>query len=252
MSKSLERNVEALTYKGEPRYGRSKQAKLTTKQYLVYAWLLSVSYWNAKDREDHYYVYKNSFKIKDAVAEIGITQPTWRSAITALKTYHYIEEQSDKYLIYWPSQSFVPIHIDILKFLIQASKEIKGGYHIVAVYSTIAKYYQKVVEDGNDFCEITVNQIRTIFESRSRHKEDSNYLTYELMFGLFSITGLMKIKTVGRQYSGNSYTAYQISNVKIDGLPEGFMEHNGGSDETLKELMAIVADSVEGDVDWNL
>lgn len=57
-----QRQVEALSYEDK------EKSVLTTKQYFVYAYLLSVSKWNANRKEDHYYVYKNSFMIKDAIA----------------------------------------------------------------------------------------------------------------------------------------------------------------------------------------
>ena len=64
---SYDRDFEALDY------GKAQKAKLTAKQYLVYSYLMYMSVWDAKSREDHYYVYKNSFKIKDACAIIGIS-----------------------------------------------------------------------------------------------------------------------------------------------------------------------------------
>ena len=84
LGKSQERLFEALNY------GKIEKAKLTTKQYLVYSYLMSVSKWDAQDKEKHYYVYKNSFLIKDICVLLNISQPTWRSAIKKLKEKLYI------------------------------------------------------------------------------------------------------------------------------------------------------------------
>jgi len=52
-------------------YEKRKKGPLTEKQYLVYAYLLSISKWNPT--ESHYYVYKNSFLVKDACKLIGVS-----------------------------------------------------------------------------------------------------------------------------------------------------------------------------------
>lgn len=78
-------------YKTIP-YEKHEKGPLTEKQYLVYAYLLSISKWNPN--EAHYFVYKNSFKIKDAAELLGIAEKTWRNAITALKEKHYISENT--------------------------------------------------------------------------------------------------------------------------------------------------------------
>ena len=93
MSKSQDRLFEALNY------GKGQKAKLTNKQYLVYSYLMSVSKWDSLDREHHYYVYKNSFVIKQVCEMLGISQPTWRSAIEKLVLEGYIENYKSYYII---------------------------------------------------------------------------------------------------------------------------------------------------------
>lgn len=52
-------------------YEKKEKSPLTEKQYLVYAYLLSISKWNPL--ESHYYVYKNSFLVKEACALIDVS-----------------------------------------------------------------------------------------------------------------------------------------------------------------------------------
>ena len=71
-------------------------SKLTAKQYLVYAYLMSISIWNAQQKEGHYYVYKNSFTVKEAAALLNISENTWRSAIRELRKQGYIWYDCEK------------------------------------------------------------------------------------------------------------------------------------------------------------
>ena len=71
-------------------------SNLTAKQYLVYAYLMSISIWNAQQKEGHYYVYKNSFTVKDAATLLNISENTWRSAIRELRKQGYIWYECEK------------------------------------------------------------------------------------------------------------------------------------------------------------
>lgn len=57
--KSLERYFYALDYEKEIK------SKLTSKQFIVYTYLLSISKWDSQTKEEHYYVYFNSFTAKE-------------------------------------------------------------------------------------------------------------------------------------------------------------------------------------------
>lgn len=80
---------------------------------MVYSYLLSISKWNPQDKEDHYYVYFNSFKIKDACELLKISQPTWRSAIEKLENLGYIRKYPEQkfFLIDYARESYAPLNI---------------------------------------------------------------------------------------------------------------------------------------------
>ena len=105
-------------------YEKQQKGPLTEKQYLVYAYLLSISKWNPN--EAHYYVYKNSFKIKDAIEVIGVSDNTWRRAIQALITNHYISENTTtkSYQIYH-GIDYAALNINLIKNLVKYSKCIQ-------------------------------------------------------------------------------------------------------------------------------
>lgn len=225
MGKSQERLFEALNY------GKSEKAKLTTKQYLVYSYLMSISKWDAQDRENHYYVYKNSFLVKDACALLSISQPTWRSAIKKLKEELYIQE-FDKYYIIDIPNTYAPLNINLIKFLIQFGSAIDNGGNIVSVYSLIYRYH-KFCYDNNQVCEITINQLRKIFNTKS----SKDVMTaYRLMLAIFETYQLIEVNKVGKQFQGCPYTSYIIKRVDLD-ISNDMALDEGGPDN-IEDIIA--------------
>ena len=228
LGKSQERLFEALNY------GKTEKAKLTTKQYLVYSYLMSVSKWDAQDKEKHYYVYKNSFLIKDVCVLLNISQPTWRSAIKKLKEKLYIQE-FDKYYIIDIPNTYAPLNINLIKFLLQFGSVIDNGGNIISVYSLIYRYY-KFCCDNNQICEITINQLRKIFNTKSSKEV---LTTYRLMIDIFEIYNLMEIDRVGKQFQGNPYLSYVVKNVNLN-VSKDLISDNGGPDN-IENIIAALA-----------
>ena len=227
LGKSQERLFEALNY------GKIEKAKLTTKQYLVYSYLMSVSKWDALDKEKHYYVYKNSFLIKDVCVLLNISQPTWRSAIKKLKEKLYIQE-FDKYYIIDIPNTYAPLNINLIKFLLQFGSVIDNGGNIISVYSLIYRYY-KFCCDNNQICEITINQLRKIFNTKSSKEV---LTTYRLMIDIFEIYNLMEIDRVGKQFQGNPYLSYVVKNVNLN-VSKDSISDNGGPDNIENIIVAL-------------
>lgn len=148
MKRVEQRDFEALDY------GRQAKAKLTAKQYLVYSYLMSISKWDSQDKESHYYVYKNSFVVNSACKLLGMTAPTWRAAIKKLTEEGYIY-QFDKYYIIDIPNSYAPLHINLIKTLVQFGSQIRNGGHIVSVYSVLYKFWKYQI-DNNAQCVITI------------------------------------------------------------------------------------------------
>lgn len=99
---------------------------------------MSLSWWNAKDKESHYYVYKNQFKIKDACEILNISQPTWREAIEKLNEKCMIREENKFFKIYFPT-TYAPLDIKVIKLLLPYGSKLcsRGGGNIISVYSLI-------------------------------------------------------------------------------------------------------------------
>lgn len=204
MKNSQDRLFEALDY------GKGQKAKLTKKQYLVYSYLMTISKWDAQDKERHYYVYKNSLTIKDACQTINISQPTWRTAIKKLIDFGYIQEYN-KYFTIDTHKTYVPLNIELIKFLLTCGVELTNGGNIIGVYSTIYKYW-KLYNDNNDICEITINQLRALFDGKT---DKNTLMAYRIMLGLFIHFNLIDVQLVSKQLAGKFYTIYVIKDVKL-------------------------------------
>lgn len=216
---------------------------------------MSISKWNANAREDHYYVYKNSFLVKDAVKIIGISQPTWRSAIAKLDELHYIKDEGSRYRIRI-RQPYAPLQIELIKYLVNYGRGLNTmtlideetgellknngqGGNIVAVYSLLWLYWQKC---GKDPCEISINQLKTIFKSK---RDKATTQIYRLMIGLFQSSGLMAITYITKEGPGGyPNTYYKINYVNTD-LPVAIKNKNDGDDnvqEILKKIQLDLSD----------
>lgn len=195
------RKIEALPYGGE------KEARLTNKQYLVYAYLVSISTYNSFDSISQYYVYKNSFKVKNACKILNITQPTWRSAIEALISNNYIIKYSNYYTIKIPDYC-IPLEVDLIKFLLKIGSQIETGGNIVGVYTEIFRYWKMCIE-SQDICKITITKLKLPFTCQ-REKEVMS--TYKLLLKIFDYFNLIEIEKSKKNGAlGNFYIVKNVS-----------------------------------------
>lgn len=201
---------------------------------------MSISKWNAQTKETHYYVYKNSFMVKDAVKIIGITQPTWRSAIKKLIDERYIVDEGDHYRIRL-KKPYAPLHIDLIKALLPYGKELsiihKQGGNIIAVYSLLYLYWDSCQINSTE-CSITINQIKALFKSE---RTNATTMVYKMMLGIFQAYDLIHM-TIRYQSSpdGKSYPLYTINKVRLE-LPKEMENEEIGDSEITHILDAIKA-----------
>ena len=214
------------------------KTKLTKKQFLVYTFLLSISKWDAQTKEEHYYVYKNSFVIKDACAKIGISQPTWRAAIKKLKDEFYIQEYDNWFTIDFPA-TYAPLNIKLISLLLEFSIVMNNGGNLVGVYATLYRYWSYCKNNGSKCC-ITINQLLKLFEATFTH-EAGRY--YEVLLGLFYSQGLITMKMNTKKYLGQDYTEYEILDVNCQ-LPVSMQERNFGPDD-IKDIIGALQNSID-------
>ena len=201
-----ERHTEALKYKDQ------QKGKLTEKQYSVYTYLLSKSMYNAQDQEPHYYVYKNSFKVKDACKTLHIVDNTWRNSIKKLIDSHYIKESENKeyYIIHLPAY-YSSLHIGLICNLIPYGSVIKNGGIIVMLYSVVYRYFQYAAENHIS-CDLTISQLAQLFYGDNRRADQM--MGIRLMLALFKEFKLIDYALVPEQLpTGQEYMVYRIRNI---------------------------------------
>lgn len=231
-TKSLERFFYALDYE------KRIKSSLTKKQFLIYTYLMSISKWDSQSKEEHYYVYFNSFTVKEACAKIGISQPTWRTAIQKLEKENLIATRDKWYKINFPT-TYAPLHIHLISFLLEFSAAINNSGNLVGVYATLYRYW-KVCKDNNQCCCVSINQLLKLFEVR--HDEITGRY-YELLMSLFMCQGLMTIKMNNKKYKGIPYTEYEIQFVNTQ-LPTVLNSKSYGTDD-VKEIIEALETSLE-------
>lgn len=217
-NKSLERYFYAVDFE------KNAKSKLSKKQFLVYTYLMSVSMWDADSQENHYYVYKNRFSVKDATEKLKISQPTWRTALQKLEDEHFIKIEDRWYEIYFP-ESFSPLNIKLISLLLDFSCVLTGG-SLVGLYSTLYKYW-KHCHDNKKTCTITINQMLALFE---KNHSAANGKYYEVAMAIFETQGLMTIKRNIKRYVGQNYVEYEIKFVNTM-LPKDLENRNYGTKE---------------------
>ena len=232
-TKSLERYFYALNYEARIK------SKLTKKQFAVYTYLLSISKWDAQTSEYHYYVYWNSFQVKDAIERIKISKATWYSAIEKLKKTELIKisDEYKAYIILFPKE-YAPLNIKLISFLLDFSAVINNSGNLTGVYATLYKYW-KNCQDNDVSCCVTLTSLNNLFES-SRELENIKY--YQLLLALFKSTGLMYIKEHQKKYCGKKYIEYEIEYVNMQ-LPEIYLNDYYGPDN-VKDIVEALQNSI--------
>lgn len=222
-------------------YEKQQKGPLTEKQYLVYAYLLSISKWNPN--EAHYYVYKNSFKIKDAIEVIGVSDNTWRRAIQALITNHYISENTTtkSYQIYH-GIDYAALNINLIKNLVKYSKSFNEKYGGVmpSVYSVLARYYNIC---RGEQAEFTISSLCSLFFA---DRTKAHMRAIYIMLSLFQELELLILKELPRQLNnGKTYYAYQIE--WITNKPSEKMQKLESSfeDDTIENMFDKIKKDVE-------
>ena len=87
--------------------------KITEKQWTVYYYLLSISDYNLRQREDHRYVYKSDINVSAVSKILGIARSTFYKAIEVLKEKRLIWCYDNYYTLDLPS-SYAEISRNLL------------------------------------------------------------------------------------------------------------------------------------------
>ena len=238
-----------------------ERSDLTAKQHLVFWYLLTKSFY----QEGHYYVYKNSFMVKDVAKRLKMSENTWRSSIRELRRQGYIwyecEPESEEvpynkrkmkekkgtkfYIINFP-EAYVPLDIELIKTLVAYGTPLPtAGGTIVSVYSMICRYYDYCQSKAGDkHCYLNIGQIRKVF-SNERTQESGD--VYRLMISIFQHLELVEVKTSKQFYKGGDYTRYEFIRPKLKIDPSHYIDDNDGPENIEDIVKAFREEIQEGD-----
>lgn len=128
--------------------------KITAKQWQVYYYLLSISFYNSIAKEDHRYVYKTDFNVSAASKFLGISRPTVYKALENLMRAGLVIDREKVYLLY--VSHFVSIEKNTLKNLLGLSKAASKNIDLLRLY----------------LCLKRLNEIASTKEERTFKKRD--------------------------------------------------------------------------------
>lgn len=193
-------------------YEKREKGPLTEKQYLVYAYLLSISKWNPT--ELHYYVYKNSFLVKEACTLIGVSQPTWRNALKKLdeENYIHIDSKNKVYKIYF-DVSWAKLDLTLIRFLVESSYtfDSKIGGICPSLYGVICRYWN-ISKKANQECCVVLSQLSDLFFGE---RTKAHLFGIWTLLQVFQKLKLMYITEIPKKNkAGQDYKAYRIDFVE--------------------------------------
>ena len=189
--------------------------KISSKQWKIYYYLLSVSKFDSKSVEGHRYIYRKDFNISKCCRDLGIkSNQTFYNALKALKEYHLVSYNEDYFKLY--STNWIDINQEVLSNLVRyASSEdenIKRDKHIDLLRTyLILKKLDKIAVNLQER-SFTKRQLILLLGHNDTDKEQ--YSQIRIYLALLMYWGLIELKShttydekIGR------YTVYHLQKV---------------------------------------
>lgn len=170
-------------------FNEKKQTILTSKQFLVYSFLLIKSH----QSEDNTYLYKTDFTPAIFAKELKISRPTFNAAVKKLIDVGLIAE-NENYFIFKNLESFVSLPIKTMEQLIKWSKKCKNGGYLIPIFCGLYKFFCYCHQNGLP-PEIRIEKIKQIyFKTTNRSKESDEVLAIQNFFDVLRWMTLIDYK----------------------------------------------------------
>lgn len=186
-------------------------AKITSKQWKIYYYLLSISKYNTKGKEDHRYVYRDQVNISAVCRLLEIKSPqTFYNALERLKEKGLVIRTESCYYIY--AKEPVKIETDVLLNLMSYSfTKNDDEIDLLRTY-LILKKIDEIAGDAKER-SFTARQICLLLGHSDTRPE--YYINIKKYLGLLSFWGLIELKyhTATNLSLGNHYTVYHLQKI---------------------------------------
>lgn len=223
-----------------------RDKKITSKQWKIYYYLLSVSKFNTEKVEDHRYVYKKDFNISACCKFLGIkSNQTFYNAIKKLSELKLVKDKGEYFLLY--TKTPIDIKKEVLTNFVDYSAGIKkeGNIDLLRTY-LILKRIDKLADCAEDRC-FTKRELIILLGHSTQTNE--MYDKVRIYLSLLSMWGFIELKYhTTYDESLGKYTIYHLQ--KVNDLPtnddyildiDGEKNNDGALSDKMKEKLHFCA-----------
>ena len=187
---------------------------LTKSQWALYYWLLAHSKWNSFNKENHYYIYRSTFKNVQIMKSTGIKSPqTVTAAFKKLLEVGAIENSpfhEGAYIIN-TTHLYVPMNVAVLRFLLAFNSYIDPALSI----TTLAILARLSLFERGKPVDFTKTTLAKLLGLAKQHIDDSGLI---LVLALLEHSGLITLNKV--RYTnqlGADCVRYTLVKIDTDG-----------------------------------
>ena len=187
---------------------------LTKSQWALYYWLLAHSKWNSFERENHYYIYRDSFKNVQIMSSTGIkSKQTIVTAFKKLEEVGAIETSpfhENAYIIH-TTHLYVPMNVKVLRYLLAFNAYLDPSM-LITTFAILARL--SIFEKGKpiDFTKTTLSKLLGLAK---QHIDDSGII---LMLAVLEHSGLITLNKVSyTNQLGVQCVRYTLVKIDTDG-----------------------------------
>lgn len=219
--------------------------KISSKQWKIYYYLLSVSKFDSNRVEEHRYIYRKDFNISKCCRELGIkSNQTFYNALKTLQEYNLVHYNKDYFKLY--STNWIDINQNVLTNLVRyASSEnetTKRDKHIDLLRTYLILKKLDMIAVNAEERSFTKRQLIILLGHNETDKEQ--YAQIRIYLALLMYWGLIEIKSHTHYDEAiGKYTVYHLQ--KVNELPinsdfeddiTGEMKAPLASDKIMNEL----------------
>ena len=167
---------------------------------------MSISHWNSKDLEDHYFFYKKDLNVTYASKLLNISRPTFYKTIEKLTDdeLHILKDMGDYYKVYIP-KIYAEIDQKILTQLIPYQALL--GVDFIRTYAILCRMYQHP-EIASAFTKADLIDI--LGHSKT---DNSMYYRVELFLAFLSYEKFIDITFQVKTYCGKQYKEFLLKGI---------------------------------------
>ena len=193
-------------YTGKPSAGAP--IVMTSKIRAVLYYLISISYWDAKNKERHYYVHKKDFVQKKAADFLHINRKTVSEALKFLLEKGIIRQDDKYYFIPHPS-SYTYISQEVMKYLLCF---YESGAEMIRICAIINDYIGANGDRGLSISDIT--------EMRGKACNDARALgSTKFMISFLIQNNFLECYLDTAYNNCNPYSIYRFTKTNLTNLP---------------------------------